>query len=94
MGNEFSNQIRSMSMVADFWLIDSPVIGVMRCTMSGKNPSRVENLSVVDGLLYFKFRVMLLSSRARINPIRVTSRAVIFRCRGMVIWGTVEGVKL
>lgn len=94
MGSVFSNQIRSMSMVADFWLINSPVIGVMRCTIGGKNPSRVENLSMADGLLYFKFRVMLLSSRARINPVRVTSKAVIFRYRGIVICGTVEGIKL
>lgn len=26
------------------------------------------------------------------NPIRVINRAVSFKCMGIVIWGTVEGV--
>lgn len=62
--------------------------------MGGKNPSRVENLRKVEGLLCFRFRVILLSSMARINPVRVTNRAAIFIYRGMVSWGTVEGIKL
>lgn len=54
----------------------------------------VENLNMVDGWLCLRFWVMWLSSRAIVKPIRVTARAVSFRCGGMVIWGTVEGVIL
>lgn len=59
--------------------------GLERCIIAGKYPSMVENLSIIGGFLYLRFWVKLLSSIARINPVKVTNKAVILRCRGMVI---------
>lgn len=54
-GSAFSSQIRSSSMLADFWLIIRLVRGFKRCIVSGKYPSIVENLNVVEGCLCFRF---------------------------------------
>lgn len=54
-GSAFSSQIRSSSIVADFWLIIRLIEGLERCIVSGKYPNIVENLNVVEGCLYFKF---------------------------------------
>lgn len=51
----FSSQIRSISIVADFWLISRIVKGLMRWITGGKYPSRVENFDVVDWYGYFRF---------------------------------------
>lgn len=51
----FSSQIRSKSMVADFWLMIRLVRGLRRCMVSGKYPNMVENLNIVEGYLCFKF---------------------------------------
>lgn len=91
LGSVFSSQIWSISIVADFWLACRVVNGFLRCIMDGKYPNNVENLDMADGFLCFRFWVKLLSSIARVNPIRDTSRAVILRYKGIVIWGTVIG---
>lgn len=45
------------------------------------------------GLFMEKFRVRLLSSRAKANPKIETSKAVVFRYQGMVrIWMLVGGI--
>lgn len=84
-GNTFSNQIKSSSIVADFWLIIRLVRGFKRCIVSGKYPNIVENLNVAEGCLYFRLWVIWLSSRAIVKPIKVTARAVSFRYSGIVI---------
>lgn len=45
----FSNQIRSINIVADFWLINRVVMGLVRCIIGGKYPNKVENFDVCDG---------------------------------------------
>lgn len=45
----------------------------------GKYPRRLENLNVLEGDLNFRLSAARLSSRARINPVKVTTRAVNFR---------------
>lgn len=57
LGSVLSSQIRSISIVADFWLACSVVAGLMRCIMDGKCPSRVENLNMVEGWPYLRFWV-------------------------------------
>lgn len=58
MGKVFSSQIRSISMVADFWLEYKFSKGPARCIMCVKYPNEVENLNIVVGLLCFRFWVM------------------------------------
>lgn len=47
--------------------------------MVGKYPRRLENLNMLEGDLNFRLSAAILSSSARINPVRVTNRAVSFR---------------
>lgn len=57
----------------------------------GKKPNELENLNVFEGRVSFRFWVMVLISMASMNPRIVTVRAVSFRWRGIVIWGSVIG---
>ncbi len=47
--------------------------------MVGKNPRRLENLNMLEGVLNFRVSVDRLSSRAKAKPVRVTVSAVSFR---------------
>lgn len=44
-----------------------------------------------EGDLNFRLNVVRFSSRASMNPTRVTIKAVSFKCKGMVIGGMVVG---
>lgn len=57
----------------------------------GKKPNELENLNVFEGRVSFRFWVMVLISMASMNPRIVTVRAVSFRWRGIVIWGSAIG---
>lgn len=57
LGSKFSSQIRSISMVADFWLLYKVMRGLMRCMIGGKYPNKFENFSGLVGRVGFRFWV-------------------------------------
>lgn len=85
LGRACSSQIRSRDLKAVVWLIVRFLCGISRCIMSGKNPSKVENLRGEKVVFNVRLRVSLFSSIARASPAMVTSRAAVFRVIGMVI---------
>lgn len=78
-GSKFSNQIRSSSREAYFWLISRLESGWVRCIIVGKYPRELEKLNAVVGGYCFRLWVARFSSRAMRNPIIVTTKAVSFR---------------
>lgn len=79
LGRALSSQMRSSNVDADFWLIVRLASGRERWIMVGKYPRRLENLSVFDGGLSFRFLVTRFSSNARAKPMAVAARAVSLR---------------
>lgn len=79
LGNDFSSQIMSNNVDANFWLVNKLILGIERWTIVGKYPNEFENLNGLEGYLSFRLCVEVLSSNARMYPNVVTTRAVIFR---------------
>lgn len=93
-GRDVSSQVRSSRSEAIFWPRRRFIRGRERWIIAGKYPRRFENLYGLRGVLNFRLCVAMLRSRAIMKPVMVTSRAVIFKWKGMVICGIFIGVRL
>lgn len=93
LGPDFSNHVWSASWLASVCPKIRLIFGVSRWTVAGKYPSIFEKLcSLIFGVVFSCFEVMLASSIAVNKPISVTIRAPSLSIGGIVIIGVLIGV--
>lgn len=93
LGIEVSSHVKSSMFRGVLKLIVRNFLGNKRWKIRVKYPSDVENKFVSVDVFDFRLYVRLFSSKAIVNPIRVTKIAVVFKYQGIVItWIDVVGM--
>ncbi|CRH27330.1 Uncharacterised protein [Chlamydia trachomatis] len=85
LGIEVSSHVKSSMFRGVLKLIVRNFLGNKRWKIRVKYPSDVENKFVSVDVFDFRLYVRLFSSKAIVNPIRVTKIAVVFKYQGIVI---------
>lgn len=92
-GPIFLYQDRSIRCEANFCPLFSRFVEVRRCVRGLKNPNEVEKFDAIFCFGWVRVWVKFDSSRAKIIPMAVTTRAAVFVRVGMVMGGVFVGVR-